>query len=123
MHPSLIIRCEGAFHARRSADRFPSVCPTARRSRSEAHITSTIVRWIVAGCPGRTGERVRLRATRAGSRWLVAADDLDAFFEALGADPTNTPATTTPTRTAAQERRSHTAAKKKLVEDLGPTAN
>jgi hypothetical protein len=80
---------------------------------------STIVRWITAGCPGRTGDRVRLRATRAGSRWLVAPADLDAFFESLGADPAATPTPTAPTRTTAQQRRGHEASMQNLVAKLG----
>ena len=41
---------------------------------------STVARWIVSGCPGRDGTRVRLRATRVGSRWMVAPADLEAFL-------------------------------------------
>lgn len=44
---------------------------------------STMTRWIVKGCPSRNGQRVRLKATRCGSRWLIAPDDLTAFFAAL----------------------------------------
>lgn len=48
---------------------------------------ATVVRWITSGCPTRDGRRVRLRATRCGSRWLVDPDDLETFFAALAADP------------------------------------
>ena len=42
--------------------------PGARGAR-RVH-PATVVRWITAGCPARNGTRVRLAATRAGSRWL-----------------------------------------------------
>lgn len=45
---------------------------------------STVTRWILLGCPSLSGERVKLRATRAGGRWLVDPADLQIFFAALG---------------------------------------
>jgi hypothetical protein len=69
---------------------------------------ATINRWINPGYPLRDGTRVRLPATRAGSRWLIDPNDLDAFFAAL-ADAAGKPnAAATPTRTAAKR----TAAKR-----------
>jgi hypothetical protein len=69
---------------------------------------ATITRWILTGCPNRNGERVKLVATRAGSRWLVRESDLQAFFAALGADPSTasplTPHTST-SRTPEVRRR------------------
>lgn len=50
---------------------------------------STVTRWIIDGCPARDGTRVRLNATRCGSRWLIAPADLDAFFAALAATSTS----------------------------------
>jgi hypothetical protein len=47
---------------------------------------ATVTRWILTGCPARDGRRVKLAATRAGSRWLVREADLQAFFAALAAD-------------------------------------
>ena len=68
---------------------------------------ATVIRWIVVGCPNRNGQRVKLTATRAGSRWLVRAADLDAFFVALAADSTP-PSSPAPTpRTAAAQQRGH----------------
>ena len=52
---------------------------------------ATITRWILVGCPGRSGARVKLAATRAGTRWLVREADLTAFFAALAADPMSAP--------------------------------
>lgn len=52
---------------------------------------ATVTRWILAGCPARDGQRVRLAATRAGSRWLVREADLQTFFAALAADTSATP--------------------------------
>lgn len=69
------------------AARLPGARGAARVS------TSTITRWITGGCPGRTGERVKLVATRAGGRWLVHPRDLAEFFRLLAADLTTAPAT------------------------------
>src|SRR5262245_42019101 len=80
--------------------------PGARGARRVA--PSTVTRWIVSGCPSRTGERVKLTAVRAGGRWLVRAADLDVFFAALAADPT--PAAAPPRSPAARNRASERAA-------------
>jgi len=72
---------------------------------------ATVTRWILAGCPARDGRRVKLAATRAGSRWLVRESDLQAFFEALAAAPNmaaDPPAHRTPT---ASKRAAEAAAK------------
>lgn len=61
------------------------------RGASRVH-PATITRWILTGCPDRTGTRVKLAATRAGTRWLVRVTDLDAFFAALAADSASVPA-------------------------------
>ncbi|WP_439625728.1 helix-turn-helix domain-containing protein [Gemmata sp.] len=69
---------------------------------------ATVTRWILAGCRARDGRRVKLAATRAGSRWLVREADLEAFFDALGAEP---PAVPVPTvNTSRAESRSAAAA-------------
>lgn len=47
---------------------------------------ATVTRWILSGCPARDGKRIRLPATRAGSRWLVRPEDLANFFTALAAE-------------------------------------
>jgi hypothetical protein len=58
------------------------------RGASRVH-PATVTRWILVGCPARDGRRVKLAATRAGTRWLVREADLQAFFETLAADPTS----------------------------------
>ena len=79
--------------------------PGKRRGRLHP---STVARWILRGCPARNGERVRLAATHAGSRWLVHPDDLSEFFRRLAANPASqdsAPPTRTPTqRQLASER-------------------
>jgi hypothetical protein len=70
---------------------------------------ATVTRWILVGCPARDGRRVKLAATRAGSRWLVRESDLKAFFETLAAEPT-TPAATPATRTSTHQKASERAA-------------
>ena len=52
------------------------VCRRFPGARGARHVTpSTVTRWIVAGCPSRTGERVRLAATRVGGRWYSKHKD------------------------------------------------
>lgn len=67
------------------------VCARLPGSRGAKRVSpSSITRWILNGCPARTGERVKLRATRAGGRWLIDPEDLKAFFDRLGAEPPDT---------------------------------
>jgi hypothetical protein len=87
--------------------------PGARGAR-RVH-PATVVRWITAGCPARDGTRVRLAATRAGSRWLVRPSDLDAFFAALAADPV--PPADPPRSPAARNRAAEAAGRE--LEQLG----
>jgi hypothetical protein len=71
------------------------ICRRLPGARGARNVTpSTVTRWILLGCPARSGERVRLAATRAGSRWLIRLADLDAFFAALAGDA-GTPSTPT----------------------------
>ena len=57
---------------------------------------STVTRWILLGCMARDGTRVRLTATRAGSRWLIDPVDLDTFFARLKGEIDPHPAPATP---------------------------
>ena len=69
------------------------VCRRIPGARDNARITpSTVTRWILTGCPGLDGVRIKLNATRVGGRWLIAPDHLDAFFAALGATADAAPA-------------------------------
>lgn len=89
--------------------------PGARGSRHPS--PSTVTRWILLGCPGRDGTRVRLAATRCGGRWLVRPDDLDAFFRALAADPDPSPAVAL--RSPARRKRDSAAAARELEDKFG----
>jgi hypothetical protein len=71
---------------------------------------ATVTRWILAGCPARDGRRVKLAATRAGSRWLVSEYDLHVFFAALAVDPDSAPPAPTPRTTTAGRKASERAA-------------
>jgi hypothetical protein len=71
------------------ADRIPGARGAKRVS------PSTITRWILQGCPSRTGQRVKLAATRVGGRWCVRPVDLDAFFTALAGNTEAAPAINT----------------------------
>ena len=86
-------------------------------SRGAKHVSpATGIRWIHRGCPDRGGNRVRLKATRCGGRWLIRQSDADAFFAALAADPAPTDAP--PSRTPAQQARAADRASREL-EKLG----
>jgi hypothetical protein len=61
---------------------------------------STVTRWIISGVRGIAGTTVRLKATRVGFRWLLKQSDIDDFFSALGALPTDPPSTRSPTARA-----------------------
>jgi len=90
--------------------------PGARGAR-RVH-PATITRWILVGCPARDGHRVKLTATRAGSRWLVREADLEVFFAALAADPSDmppSPLTSGPvSRSIASQRKSSERAARQL---------
>lgn len=64
-----------------------SIAQACRRipgARGNARVNpSTVTRWIIQGCPARSGERVRLAATRVGGRWMVTEAALAEFFGAL----------------------------------------
>lgn len=72
---------------------------------------ATLTRWILTGCRARNGQRLRLPATRCGSRWLVRRSDLDHFFTALAADPSTPPAPPSP----AERQRAADRATRELI--------
>jgi hypothetical protein len=89
------------------------VCRSLPGARGARHVTpSTVTRWILTGCPSRSGQRVRLPATRAGGRWLIRPADLDTFFATLAGeiDPDPVP----PTPTAVTSRRASERARREL---------
>jgi hypothetical protein len=86
------------------------VCRRLPGARGARNVTpSTVTRWILAGCPARSGVRVKLAATRAGSRWLIRLADLDAFFAALKGESSDTPPAAPPVRATAARRRAEAA--------------
>jgi hypothetical protein len=83
------------------------VCRRFPGARGARHVTpSTVTRWILKGCPARDGSRVKLVATRCGSRWLVRPLDLDTFFATLAADPLTA---VTPVRTCSEKQQQRNA--------------
>lgn len=91
------------------------VCRRLPGARGAKNVTpSTVTRWILEGCPSRAGERVKLNATRAGARWLIAPADLDQFFAALKGDISDTTPPTLPTRTPTQSRKASERAVREL---------
>ena len=89
-------------------------------SRGAARVHgATISRWILKGIESPHG-RIRLAATRAGSRWLIKESDFSAFLEKLTechlpeADKIEAP-----TRSSAERHRASLAAARKLKERHG----
>ena len=89
-------------------------------SRGAARVHgATISRWILKGIESPHG-RIRLAATRAGSRWLIKESDFSAFLEKLTechlpeADKIEAP-----TRSSAERHRASLAAARKLKEHHG----
>ncbi len=64
---------------------------------------SCILRWILHGSRGPSGEMVKLEAVRLGSRWVTSREALQRFVEAL--TPTQAPRAAAP-QTPAKRRRS-----------------
>jgi hypothetical protein len=81
------------------------VCSRLPGARTNRRVSpSTVTRWILIGCPGRSGVRIKLAATRAGGRWLIAQHDLNSFFEALAATTTIASERVAPSRTEMKRR-------------------
>jgi hypothetical protein len=79
--------------------------PPSRGGR-RTHV-STLMRWLLKGCRGPSGELVRLEACRVVSRWMVSRQAFQRFCERL-TPPFDSPAPSgarTPTgRRRASER-------------------
>lgn len=81
------------------------VCRAIPGSRGNQSVRpSTVTRWILIGCPARNGDRIKLKATRCGSRWLIDPIHLAEFFDALGC--------ITPNATAPAPRQQRTASRR-----------
>jgi hypothetical protein len=52
------------------------------RSGKRTHI-GTVLRWILDGAKGPSGEQVRLEALRIGNRWMTSRQAIQRFAEAL----------------------------------------
>ncbi len=85
------------------------VCDCYPGKRGRRLAPSTVTRWILGGCPGLGGQRVRLRATRCGSRWLISPADLSEFFAALAAPPSTPPPPSPSQRDDPRERAARAA--------------
>jgi hypothetical protein len=80
-------------------------CPPGRNGARPA--LSTILRWILIGCKGPSGETVKLRAGRCGGKWFTSEQALREFVEALTprsvGKPAPSPRTVTAGRRAAEQ--------------------
>jgi hypothetical protein len=76
---------------------------------------STVFRWVTKGIVSPTGEKVQLRAARAGAKWITSREALQEFLNALTPDLQNVaPEVRTP---AARERASKRA--RRELADMG----
>lgn len=72
-------------------------CDRIPGSRGGRTHLSTLIRWATVGVKAPSGERVRLRAVRAGSKWLTTDVWFAEFMSALApgetppADPIRSP--------------------------------
>jgi Protein of unknown function (DUF1580) len=55
--------------------------PPGRRGRPVS--LSCLLRWVLTGARGPSGERVRLEAVRLGGRWITSRQALQRFAERL----------------------------------------
>jgi hypothetical protein len=79
--------------------------PPGRRGRPVS--LSCILRWVLTGATGPSGERVRLEAVRLGGRWVTSREAIQRFAERLTPrlDGDTRPAPRSPTsRRRASER-------------------
>ena len=73
---------------------------------------STLLRWILVGCKGPDGEKVKLRAGRCGGKWFTSQEALREFIEAL--TPCVEGVEALPPRTLKQRRRASERAAREL---------
>ena len=92
--------------------RFPGA-----RTNGLLHL-STLIRWCTRGIRQPDGTRVRLRAVRAGSRWLTSDQWVDDFIAALTAAHIGEEAATAP-RSPTQRQHESEAAGRELTEKYG----
>jgi hypothetical protein len=60
------------------------------RNGKRTHL-ATLLRWIMTGSRGPTGERVRLEAVRLGGRWMTSREALQRFAERLTPQSSDVP--------------------------------
>lgn len=75
---------------------------------------TTVIRWIIRGCRGRSGELVKLEAIRNGNRWLTSDEALDRFNATLTAETLTGTAPHRSGRSPAERRQAHERAEAKL---------
>jgi hypothetical protein len=67
---------------------------------------SCILRWILNGVKGPTGDRIRLEAVRLGGRWIISREAIQRFAERLtprlGCETAPVPRTPTERRKASE---------------------
>jgi hypothetical protein len=82
--------------------------PPGRRGRPVS--LSCLLRWVLTGATGPSGERVRLEAVRLGGRWVTSREALQRFAERLTPALSDTPTPPTPRTPTARQRACERAA-------------
>src|SRR5262249_18983617 len=85
-------------------------CPPGRNNARPG--LSTVLRWVLVGCRGPNGERVKLRAGRIGGKGFTSEEALRELMEALKARLDGEPPAAL--RTASQRRRASERAAREL---------
>lgn len=100
---------------REFCDRVPG-----HRRNSRTHL-STLIRWATRGVKTPDGNRVRLRAVRAGAKWLTTDEWFALFLDALttASQPSDEPHLA-PVRTPAARDRASVQSDQKLKEPPKP---
>jgi hypothetical protein len=88
--------------------------PPGRRNRPVN--LSTLLRWVLSGVKGPSGETIRLEAVRLGGRWVTSREALQRFAERLTPHPSTT-VPPSPRSLSARQRAMERAAKQ--LERLG----
>jgi hypothetical protein len=86
------------------------------RNGKRTHL-STLLRWILNGAKGPSGDVVRLKAVRLGGRWMTSREALQRFAERLTPRVADVASDPTPRTPAARQRSSERAARE--LEQIG----
>jgi len=95
------------------------ICNRLPGSRGARHLNpATVTRWILSGVSTPSG-RIRLPATRVGSRWLIPEAEFGKFLRTVTEHALPEPAVPTPPITTSESHRRADAASRQLAAKYG----